>query len=90
MTAKDNVATVLDEVAAGDVVDVSLKNGDKVAEVTVGEDVPLYHKFALADIAAHELVIKYGEVIGETTQAIRRGQYVHVHNIASVKTRDHD
>ena len=41
------------------------------------------HKYALRDIAAGENVIKYGMPIGHATCAIRAGEHVHVHNVAT-------
>ena len=41
------------------------------------------HKYALRDIAAGENVIKYGMPIGHATCAIRKGEHVHVHNVAT-------
>ncbi len=90
MNPADDVATAIDIIDAGDVVSVTTKDGAVVDEVAVSDSVDLYHKFALRDLGPHEIVHKYGQVIGEATQPIKRGEYVHVHNIASVKTRNHD
>ncbi len=90
MNPADDVATAIDVIEPGDTVSVTTKDGAVVDEVVVSEGVDLYHKFALRDIDVHEIVHKYGQVIGEATQSIKRGEYVHVHNIASVKTRNHD
>jgi hypothetical protein len=30
-------------------------------------------------------VIKFGQVIGATTQAVARGEHVHLHNLASLR-----
>jgi len=40
---------------------------------------------ALSDIAAGAPLVKYGETIGVATQAIRAGEHVHLHNLASVR-----
>ncbi|MBR6170490.1 MAG: altronate dehydratase [Bacteroidaceae bacterium] len=45
--------------------------------------IPAGHKFALRDIAQGEDVIKYGYPIGHTTRAIRKGELVDHHNIAT-------
>ena len=90
MNPIDDVATAIDIIEPGDVVSVTTKDGAKVDEVRVSDKIDLYHKFALRDMATHDIVHKYGQVIGEVTQQIKRGEYVHVHNIASVKTRNHD
>lgn len=90
MSPIDNVATAIDVIEPGDLVSVTTKDGARVDEVEVLDKVDIYHKFALSGMAAHDIVYKYGEVIGEATQPIKRGEHVHVHNIASVKTRNHD
>lgn len=90
MHPSDVVATAIDAVKAGDSVAVCTKDGAQVDELNALEDIELYHKLALVDLAEHDLVRKYGEIIGEATQPIKRGAHVHVHNIASVKTRSHD
>ena len=45
--------------------------------------IPAGHKFALRDIAQGEDVIKYGYPIGHATRAIRKGELVDHHNIAT-------
>lgn len=82
---KDCVATAI----------VALKAGDKACmfigadslEVTVRNDIPYGHKFAIKDVALHGEVYKYGESIGRATQAIQVGDYVHVHNVESERGR---
>ena len=49
--------------------------------LTLLDDVPQAHKFALRDIAEGERVLKYGAVIGLAREAIARGTHVHVHNL---------
>lgn len=49
--------------------------------VTLLNDIPNAHKFALCDIMAGEYVIKYGNAIGKATKDIKKGQWVHDHNI---------
>jgi hypothetical protein len=77
----DNVATVLRPIAAGEVVSVRTPRG--LHEVVALEAIPLCHKIALADLAAGDGVRKYGCCIGEARTAIRRGAWVHVHNLVS-------
>ena len=45
--------------------------------------IPTGHKFALRDIAEGEDIIKYGNPIGHATRAIRKGELVDHHNIAT-------
>lgn len=78
---KDNVATALETLGAGRVVRVEIQG--RLEEVTLLSEIPMGHKFALRDIEEGGLVIKYGESIGRSTTKIKRGGYVHVHNVVS-------
>jgi len=51
--------------------------------VTLHDDIPFGHKFALSDIAAGEEVRKFGLPIGRALAVIRAGEWVHVHNCRS-------
>ncbi len=79
LNAKDNVATALEPLGAGEEVEVSL--GEEAQTVKLRDAIPLAHKFALMDIGEGGRVIKYGMPIGGATQAIRKGEYVHDHNL---------
>lgn len=46
-------------------------------------DIPAGHKFALRDINKGEYIIKYGEIIGRATTDIKKGEWVHTHNVKS-------
>jgi altronate dehydratase small subunit len=82
---KDNVATLLADVDANDVVQVMM--GDKTNETKVQESIQFGHKFAMKTINKGQNVVKYGEVIGQATQDIGEGQHVHVHNVESLRGR---
>jgi len=79
---KDNTATALEDIEAGDSVKLASKSGP-VGEIKAQQAVPFGHKLALANIGQGEKVLKYGEVIGLATQPINKGDYVHVHNVES-------
>ena len=82
---KDNVATALCRLEEGDLIQIRIE--DYAVNVTLSQDIPLGHKFALKDIPQGEAVIKYGEVIGLTTKQVRQGEHVHIHNVESQKGR---
>lgn len=82
----DNVASIFAEVTAGDTVEVMARNGD-IDAISVHENIPYGHKLALRDIAKGETILKYGESIGIATADIKRGDYVHVHNLDSARAR---
>lgn len=71
----DNVAVALDVLPANTTVRV----GD--AEVTTTAEIPAGHKFALVDIAEGTPVIKYGFRIGNATSAVKKGDWIHTHNL---------
>ncbi|MBI4578945.1 MAG: UxaA family hydrolase, partial [Planctomycetes bacterium] len=73
---RDNVATMLDDVAGGEVRVIGESGG---APLAVTEPIELGHKVALRDIAAGEAIVKYGVPIGRASRGIRRGAWVHLH-----------
>ncbi|MCX7813789.1 MAG: UxaA family hydrolase [Pseudothermotoga sp.] len=78
-TKNDNVATAIKNLSKGQTVIVIL--GEEKIHIELLEDVPFGHKFALMDIPKGEQVIKYGETIGIATENVKKGQYIHVHNV---------
>jgi altronate hydrolase len=71
----DNVAVAIVDLPAGEKVTV-----DGI-EVTLNENVPAGHKFALKDFAEGENVVKYGYPIGHTQTAKKKGDWINEHNI---------
>ena len=69
----DNVVIALQDLAAG----------SRPAEVPTALTgaVPRGHKIAVRDIAKGEEVIRYGQIIGQATEAIAAGSHVHSHNL---------
>ena len=80
---KDNVATGLTDLEAGDVVEMEIDK--RVISMTLVDPIPLGHKFSLTRIKSDSPIIKYGEIIGKATTDIQPGQHVHVHNIGSTR-----
>jgi len=79
----DNVAIALCALPAGS--QVQPRAAAAQTCITLREPIALCHKFALRDIAAGEVVVKYGESIGRATCAIAAGAHVHIHNLASTR-----
>ena len=77
---EDNVATLLEDAASETVEIVGLQ---RHAQVAVRGAIALGHKVALSGIAAGAPIVKYGVEIGEATQAIEVGDWVHLHNCGS-------
>lgn len=82
---KDTVATALCPLEKGTAVRVELE--DIAVDVSLSQDIPFGHKFALADMQPGAPVMKYGEPIGLAIEKIRKGEHVHVHNMESQKGR---
>lgn len=69
----DNVVIALSDLAQGS----QLNEFD----VTLLSYVPRGHKVAVKNIAQGDNVIRYGQIIGQATQAIALGEHVHVQNM---------
>lgn len=82
---KDNVATAVRHLESGQ--SISLGNEPNNIEIVLAQAIPFGHKFALRDIQPGEKIIKYGEVIGQATTKINKGEHVHVHNVEGLRGR---
>ena len=83
----DNVATIFaNGITDGMEVEIRDKKGNSESVKVIG-DVPYGHKIAVKDINKGEQITKYGEEIGIATHDIRKGEYVHVHNLDSMRGR---
>lgn len=79
--AEDNVCTALADLTPGVIkVNGNAKHKEIVIETTIKQG----HKLANRDIAAGEHIIKYGVVIAQAKVPILRGEWVHLHNCASL------
>lgn len=82
INAKDNVATALSEIPAGEEAELI---GEAAGEaIRAQERIPIGHKLALRDIPAGEEIRKYGIVIGRATVDIEKGSWVHLHVMKSL------
>ena len=77
----DNVVTCCAPVSVGDTVTVG------AAAVEAVNNIPIYHKMAIARISAGAPVFKYGQPIGIASADILPGQHVHVQNLESDRGR---
>lgn len=73
----DNVAMAKTDLSAGTPVKVL------GASVTLKVRILTGHKFAFRPVKKGETLVKYGAPIGEATQDIAPGGYIHIHNVAS-------
>jgi hypothetical protein len=75
MNQKDNVGVLLEKAVAGD--NCNYRNH----QIDILNDIDFAHKVALTDISANEWIIKYGHEIGHAEKNIRKGEWVHTHNM---------
>jgi altronate dehydratase small subunit len=78
ISEKDNVATCVADLKKGETVTVRLHGQE--SQYVAAEDIPFGHKIALEQINAGDSIVKYGTVIGEASQQIMKGEWVHCHN----------
>lgn len=67
----DNVAVALEDIEAG-----YTENN-----LTALDDIPFAHKILLEDLKAGNDVIKYGYPIGHVDRDLKKGSYIHSHNL---------
>jgi len=77
MDLTDNCATTLNDIQKHTKFEI---NGNSVV---INQDISLGHKFALRDIHKGDLVKKYGQSIGIAIKDIKRGDWIHTHNLTS-------
>ena len=83
----DNVATIFAN-GITDGMQVEMRDKKGVSEIiTVHGDVPYGHKIAVKDIEKGAPIMKYGESIGRASRDIKKGDYVHVHNLEAMRGR---
>lgn len=71
----DNVAVAIEELHAGDTLDINKQ------KITLLENIPAGHKVALQDFKTGDFIIKYGAPIGHAREAITAGSWVNEKNI---------
>ena len=72
----DNVIVALHTLPAGTVIDL-----EEGTQVTSNMEIPAGHKMAIENMEPDSSVIKYGYPIGFTKEAVKCGDWVHVHNL---------
>ena len=75
---RDNVAVALRMLDVGE---LAVAKG--IEGLRAVEEIPTSHKIALKDISKGEEIIKYGEIVAVSTRDIKRGEWVHTHNLES-------
>jgi len=75
---RDNVAVALRTLGVGERAIAKGMEGFPALE-----EIPASHKIALRDILKGEEIIKYGEIVAVSTRDIKKGEWVHTHNLES-------
>ncbi|NMB19686.1 MAG: UxaA family hydrolase [Firmicutes bacterium] len=84
----DNVGVALKDIAVGDCITVPAQESGTDRTFEAVEPIPAGHKIALCTIEKGQAVMKYGYSIGNATETIRQGQYVHAHNVRSMRGKE--
>lgn len=81
----DNVATIFaNDVMDQDSVEIRDKMGGSEVLTVVG-DIAYGCKIAIVNFMPGDKIMKYGECIGVAIKAIKKGEYVHLHNMTSLR-----
>jgi (2R)-sulfolactate sulfo-lyase subunit alpha len=80
----DNVAVAMMDLQPGTLHGRSVKEGTESTAI-LNHAIPLGHKFALTDIANGDAIIKYGIKVGLASADIKKGDYIHTHNMRSYR-----
>jgi len=83
----DNLANLIGPGTRGAEVECAVEGQPTRETITLLDDIPPNHKFARVDIRAGQPIIKNGLSIRKASRDIRRGEYVHIHNIESNRGR---
>ena len=73
----DNICVAARNLAAGESLDIA------GTTIRLEKAVRLGHKIAVRPVRRGEYVRKYGQIIGQATEAIEPGQWVHSHNLVN-------
>lgn len=75
LNQQDNVVVALRPFQKGETIK------EEGIEVTVNAEIPQGHKIVLTDLPAGADVIKYGAPIGHVTTDVKKGDWLHTHNV---------
>lgn len=81
----DNVANAIEDIAKGE--EFAYEINGKNVPLQALDEIPFGFKAAVKDIAAGGEVLKYCQVIGVASRAVKAGECVHVHNVEGARGR---
>jgi len=77
----DSVVTVTEQITKGG----EVRYPGCAKPIVATQDIPMYHKIAIAAVKQGQNVLRYGERFGVASKDINIGDHVHVHNVNSVR-----
>ena len=78
----DNCATALIDISK----DTELRSKENF--IIMHQNIPMGHKFSLKDVNKGKMIKKYGQAIGIATEDIKKGDWIHTHNLTSLYLKD--
>jgi (2R)-sulfolactate sulfo-lyase subunit alpha len=82
---EDNVGVATKDIKSEEVViGVCLEKNEEI-KLLSNHDISLGHKIAIEDVEVGDNIIEYDEIIGVATNNIKKGDWVHIHNIKSAR-----
>ncbi|MGV7929286.1 MAG: UxaA family hydrolase [Spirochaetota bacterium] len=80
INSADNVGVAVRDIPKGP--EVPVPGHD---DIMVLDTIPVGHKIALCDLEKGAEVIKYGHGIGRVKEDVKRGQWIHLHNMIIIE-----
>jgi (2R)-sulfolactate sulfo-lyase subunit alpha len=81
----DDVAVAVTDLKKGSIIGAVTLEGKPVGKIKLLNDVPLGHKAAMRDLPKDKPVQKYGRPVGKAVAAIKKGDWVHTHNVKTLR-----
>ncbi|MTI83157.1 MAG: hypothetical protein FH756_04470 [Firmicutes bacterium] len=82
---QDHVGVAVTDIKAGEDVSGWVMEDNSTVTVKSQNDIPLGHKIALYDLDQGAKVLKYNVVIGKASQAVKKGEHMHTHNLRTLR-----
>ena len=80
---QDNVATVMERVLPGDAVTITGAKHHHLLMIKSADVIEPFHKVCIRMIPKGDVVLKFGEAIGLSSESIPQGAHVHIQNVTS-------
>ena len=81
----DHVGVATADIEAGEQVIGVFMDDETTIEVTSLSAIPLGHKISIAQVPPKGHVLKYGLPIGYAPEGLKIGDYVHTHNLKTLR-----